>query len=78
MVRLLLKLGADPNSSGPKNSFGCAATALDACIFGLGMLPPDVGKYATATNRLEYFEHMFKCIMYLIAAGANPEKEKRV
>ncbi|CAG5108170.1 Oidioi.mRNA.OKI2018_I69.chr1.g3667.t1.cds [Oikopleura dioica] len=94
MVRLLLKLGCDPNLQGKSMDTRGGATALDSCIFGLSSsgshisrgtplilslptaektIPPDVGKYATAMNRLDYFEDHFKVLLYLIAGGAKPE-----
>ena len=82
MVRLLLKLGVDPNSTGTENEENPnpaltrtrGATPLDSCIFGLSIIPPEYGRNATALNRLEKFEDHFKCILYLVAAGANPLK----
>ena len=76
MVRVLLKLGSNPNFAGDAQNGmrGRGATALDACIFGLSYIPPEVGRYATSTNRMEYFEDHYRCLLYLIAAGGNPEK----
>ena len=77
MVRLLLKLGSNPNATGEGDGQvlkGRAATPLDACIFGLSIIPPEVGRNATAVNRLEYFDDHYRCLLYLIAAGANPAK----
>lgn len=62
-------------------------TPLDACVFGMSITPPEYGRNVTASNRLEYFEDhfrlsnfnskfsstlIFRCILYLIAAGSNP------
>ena len=79
MVRLLLKLGSNPNGTGNAETTsirGKAATPLDSCIFGLSIIPPEVGRNATAQNRMEYFDDHYRCIMYLIAAGANPERRR--
>lgn len=70
MVRLLLKLGCSPNSTGTKDDSDI--TPLDACVFGMSIIPPEYGRNVTAMNRLEYFEDHFRCILYLIAAGSNP------
>ena len=76
MVRLLLKLGSNPNGTGNNDQGirGKGATPLDSCIFGLSIIPPETGRNATAHNRLDYFDDHYRCILYLIAAGANPDK----
>ena len=73
MVRLLLKLGCSPNSTGAKvstvlnnlnktNHFkdDSDITPLDACVFGMSIIPPEYGRNVTAMNRLEYFEDHFR------------------
>ena len=73
MVRLLLKLGCSPNSTGAKvvtvtNGLfknkcfkdDSDITPLDACVFGMSIIPPEYGRNVTATNRLEYFEDHFR------------------
>ena len=63
MVRLLLKLGASPNSVGPKEDISSQAsvvTPLDSCVYGMSITPPQYGRNVTAANKLEYFEDHFR------------------
>ena len=72
MVRLLLKLGCSPNSTGSQVTIETIfrenntveqdgdITPLDACVFGMSIIPPEYGRNVTASNRLEYFEDHFR------------------
>ena len=60
MVRLLLKLGSSPNSTGKGESTNGEITPLDACVFGMSITPPEYGRNVTASNRLEYYEDHFR------------------
>ena len=59
MVRLLLKLGSSPNTTGSEDQEG-DITPIDACIFGCSITPPEYGRNVTSANWLEYFEDHFR------------------
>ena len=37
-------------------------TPLDACVYGMSIIPPEYGRNVTASNRLEYFEDHFRSV----------------